>query len=52
LSQVFWVKTVPASAGRYQTMLPGEAEPLDGLRRNLARCEEATYDSCHGLSSA
>jgi len=36
LSQVFWVKTVPASAGRYQGMQPSEAEPLDGLRRSLA----------------
>src|ERR687897_303673 len=37
LSQVSWVKTVPASAGHYQKLLPSEAEPLDGLRRSLAR---------------
>src|ERR671918_164719 len=27
LRQVSWVKTVPASAGRYQGMRPSEAEP-------------------------
>jgi hypothetical protein len=37
LSQVFSVKADRASARRYQTMRSSEAEPLDGLRRSLAR---------------
>jgi biopolymer transport protein TolR len=37
ISHGFRGKTVPASAGRYQEKRPSEAEPLDGLRRSLAR---------------